>query len=68
MKKLLRLTRVGCLAVHLMPTYTGATLTKAVKRIVRCGPRGKFERDAVQRANLEHSPDPKIRSKSVATH
>lgn len=57
----LRITRVGCLAVHLMPTYRGKKLENAVARIVRDGPRNKFERAAVERANAEDLRDAKIR-------
>ena len=48
-----RINRRGCLAVHLMPKYTGRSLTAAVKRIERGGPRDEYEREAVRKANLE---------------
>ena len=60
----LRITRIGCLAFHLMPEYHGAALERAVKRIVEQGPRDKYEREAVRLANLDDVPDEKIKEVS----
>jgi len=63
MSNAFRLTRAGCLAVHLMPTYRGVKLENAVKRIVKNGPRDKFEQGAVLHANqLDCGGDPPIKS------
>ena len=53
----LRLTRKGCLAVHLMPKYTGKKLEDAIERIMRRGPRNKHEIQAVWLANAEEFSD-----------
>lgn len=61
MSKELRITRAGCLAVHLMPEYHGRKLSNAVKRIMASGPRDKYERAAVAKANADDlGLEPKI--------
>ena len=55
-----RITRAGCLAVHLRTQYRGDQLVRAVERIVRDGPTTKHEREAVRLANLEKMDDPVI--------
>jgi hypothetical protein len=59
-EKAIRVTRAGCLAVHLMPDYHGRKLSEAVKRIMKSGPRTEFELQAVRKANAETLPDPPI--------
>lgn len=49
----MRISRLGCLAVHLMPTYHGRTLASAVRRIAASGPKNKFEQSAVLMANRD---------------
>ena len=57
----LRITRRGCLAVHLMPKYHGARLENAVERIARYGDcRNEHEREAMRLANGEISRDPEF--------
>ncbi len=61
-----RLTRAGCLAVHLMGTgqvYHGKRLEMAVKRIMERGPDGPYERHAVRLANEDDVDDPLIPTK-----
>lgn len=60
-QKTFRITRAGCLAVHLMPEYSDKKLQDAVKRIMERGPHGKFEREAVRKANLNDCQDPLIK-------
>lgn len=56
----IRITRRGCLAVHLMPRYHGDELEEAVERIMRSGPRDEYERKAVKLANEDIVSDPPI--------
>ena len=56
-----RLARIGALAVHLMDTYHGRALRAAVNRIVRNGPKNKWEQDCVRCANeMVFEDDPLI--------
>lgn len=61
--KALRITRLGCLAVHLMP-FDG-DLYAAVERIVKDGPKDEREREAVRLANAKEMPDPKFREETT---
>lgn len=49
----IRITRLGCLAVHLMPEYHGRRLDNAVKRIAKSGPANAHEARAVAMANAD---------------
>lgn len=60
MQRSIQITRAGCLAVHLMPTYTGRRLSNAVKFIMAHGPRNDVELEAVNKANAETLPDKQI--------
>jgi hypothetical protein len=58
----MRITRTGCLAVHLMPRYHGRSLAIAVVRIVANGPRDEQDREAVRLANADDcGSDPLIK-------
>lgn len=59
-----KLTRRGCLAVHLMPKYHGKRLENAVERIATTGDcRNKTEVSAMGLANAEKLDCPKFPEK-----
>lgn len=61
----LKITRLGCLAVHLMPKYQGRKLEAAVKRIAAKGPADEYEREAVVKANGESVSGPKFKTSTA---